>query len=86
MGSKTTSLDSAVEEITAVAAESGTGMTAKANALSPTQRMGVIRYLQLKKGLSSGIKAVMRKKYPAEVHIYAEWEELLESTLNRKVE
>ena len=37
MGSKTTSLDSAVEEITAVAAESGTGMTAKANALSPTR-------------------------------------------------
>lgn len=84
MGSKTTSLDSAAEEITDITAESETGMTAKANALSPT-RMGVIRYLQLKKGLPSGIKAVMRKKYPAEVHIYAEWEELLESTLNRKV-
>lgn len=83
MGSKTTSLDSAVEEI--AANESGSVTTAQANAVSATQKMGVIRYLQLKRGLSSGIKTVMRKKYPAEVHTYAEWEELLESTLNRKV-
>jgi len=84
MGSKATSLDSA-RPVETVLTEPATVDTAKVNAVSPNTRMGVVRYLQLKKDLSSGVKSVMRNKYASEVHTYAEWEELLEYTLNRVV-
>ena len=85
MGSKTASLDSVEMAETAVSAEPAAVNAAKVNAVSPNTRMGVVRYLQLKKDLSSGFKRVMRNKYASEVHTYAEWEELLEYTLNRVV-
>ena len=84
MGSKATSLDSA-RPVETVLTEPATVGTAKVNAVSPNTRMGVVRYLQLRKDLSSGVKSVMRNKYASEVHTYAEWEELLEYTLNRVV-
>lgn len=81
MAGKTNNLSESVEE-TAGAMPSVSAVRAKA--ISPNQKMGVVRYCQVRE-LSSGVTAVMKSRYKNEVHTLAEWDTLLEYVLNRKI-
>ncbi len=81
MAGKTNNLSESVEE-TAGAMPSVSAVRAKV--ISPNQKMGVVRYCQVRE-LSSGVTAVMKSRYKNEVHTLAEWDTLLEYVLNRKI-
>lgn len=46
--------------------------------------IGLERFLQLEPQ-KRGIIAILRSKYAAEIHLKAEWEEIVKNVLNRKV-
>ena len=46
--------------------------------------IGLERFLQLEPQ-KHGIIAILRSKYAAEIHLKAEWEEIIKNVLNRKV-
>ena len=81
MAGKTNNLSETVE---AAEAMSSGAATARVNVIAPNKKMGVVRYCQVRE-LSSGETAVMKSRYKNEVHTLAEWDELLEFVLNRKI-
>jgi len=46
--------------------------------------IGLERFLQLEPQ-KRGIIAILRSKYAAEIHLKAEWKEIVKNVLNRKV-
>ena len=81
MAGKTNNLSESVEE-TAGAMPSVSAVRAKV--ISPNQKMGVVRYCQVRE-LSRSWTAVMKNRYKSEVHTLEEWDELYEWVRNRKV-
>ena len=67
-----------VEETMAVSA----GKVAAAKAISPTTKVGVAKYLQLKPQ-PADIAALMKKKYAMKVYTVAEWDKIVDSLLNK---
>ena len=56
--------------------------TAAAKLVSPTTKIGVAKYLQLKPQ-PADIAALMKKKYAMQVHTIAEWDKIVDSLLNK---
>lgn len=57
-------------------------LSAKA-AISPTQKIGVVRYLQIKPQ-DKGIEAIMKKKYAMNMYTISQWDKIVDDLLNRK--
>ena len=53
-----------------------------ARAISPTTKIGVAKYLQLKPQ-PADIAALMKKKYAMQVHTIAEWDKIVDNLLNK---
>lgn len=54
---------------------------AQARVISPTTRIGVVKYLQLYPQ-PADIAALMKKKYAMQVHTIAEWDRIVDRLLN----
>ena len=53
-------------------------------AISPTQKIGVVRYLQIKPQ-NSGVAAILKKKYAMKMYTIAQWDAIVDELLNRKI-
>ena len=58
--------------------------TEKTEAVEKEATIGLERFLQLEPQ-KRGIIAILRSKYAAEIHLKAEWNEIVKNVLNRKV-
>jgi hypothetical protein len=54
---------------------------AQARVISPTTKIGVVKYLQLYPQ-PADIAALMKKKYAMQVHTIAEWDSIVDRLLN----
>lgn len=67
-----------VEEKSAVSAVK----VAAAKAVSPTTKIGVVKYLQLKPQ-PADIAALMKKKYAMKAYTVAEWDKIVDNLLKK---
>jgi len=68
-------------ETNVVSEKLAVGTVAQARVISPTTKIGVVKYLQLYPQ-PADIAALMKKKYAMQVHTIAEWDRIVERLLN----
>ena len=80
--SSVTTTESTVETTTTVASTSSATITTTSNVLSPTKKIGIVRYLQLHPLGNRTLELTLKKMYSKEVHTEDEWVTVIEDFLN----